>query len=368
MAISIRPYADGDIPAAKAFNERMLHGKAPSEFMLPEATPRPLSELADPLITSTYFLAADGEFVRGGFVLTDYPASLAGEKVNATDLIAPLSEGIIDPAFGMTGMQYIKYLQKYTKYGMAVGMGNVNNPFPRLLKAAGWNVMSVPFFFHVVRAGRFFSQMRVFEGSTIKKLVAKIAGPTGLGTLGLAALQYRKWTAGAALDVADPGAWGAWADEIWSRFVPNCSFAITRDAAALREFHPAADKRMVRLVLKRDGKPVGWAAALLTRMHDDKYFGNLKVATIMDCVAAVEDLPAAIVASTNELGRRGADLVITNQTHTLCQNAFRAAGYLSGPSNYCLGVSKTITEAVKNAGGDGTIYVTRADGDGRMHL
>ena len=247
-------------------------------------------------------------------------------------------------------------------------MGNVNNPFPRLLRAAGWRVLSVPFYFQVLNAGRFFSQMRVFDASPAKKIVAKVAGPTGLGALGLAALQYRRRTAGGGLQVEDPGEWGKWAHEIWQDFVPKCSFAVSRDAVALPEFHPESDKRMVRLLVKRSGKPVGWAAALLTQMQDDKYFGNLKVATILDCLAGEAEMPAAIAAVTAELGRRGADLVITNQTHALCQEAFRAAGYLSGPSNYCLGISKTIATAVDAAGGDGTIYVTRADGDGRMHL
>ena len=371
MAISIRPYGASDVPAALAFNERMRQGKAASEFLLPDSPPPPTPEGAK--IRSVFYLAVDNDFVRGGFVLCDYPAFVAQQPVTATDLIAPLSEGIVDPAFGMVGMQHIKYLQKYTKHGMAVGMGDVNNPFPRLLKAAGWTVLKVPFFFHVVRAGRFLREMRVFDATPARKIAAKIAGPTGLGAIGVAALQARKWMAGGGLTVEPVQSWESWATDLWRAFLPNCAFAVSRDADTLPDLHPSSDQRLQRLLIKRNGRPVAWAAALLTQMRDDKYFGNLKVATILDCVSSFDDMPAAIVAATTELGRRGADLVITNQTHVRCQQAFRAAGYLPGPSNYCLGLSKTIGDAVRSSLGESglgedAIYVTRADGDGRMHL
>ena len=75
--------------------------------------------------------------MRGGFTLIDFPARLAGKEITATDWMAPLSEGIVDPRHSMFGLQFVKYLQKNVPYGMVVGMGGIGKPFPRLLKAAG---------------------------------------------------------------------------------------------------------------------------------------------------------------------------------------------------------------------------------------
>lgn len=370
MALQISLYTEDLAPAAQAFNERMRRGNAPSEFLLPDKPPVP-EDRRSRRIQSSYYLGTDGGLVRGGFVLVEYPAWLAGEEIRATDCMAPLSEGIVDPAYSMVGMHFIRYLQKNARHALAVGMGAVNNPFPRLLKASGWTVREVPFFFRICRAGRFFREMRVFERSAPLRILARIAAATGAGYLGAAALQSRglaaAWRA-SQLATETPADWGDWADDIWQRFRAECSFAISRDRETLRELYPPTEPRLVRFLVRQRNRPVAWAAALLTQMSGDKFFGNLKVATILDCPGDFATMAPAILAVTRALAARGADLVITNQSHRACQAAFRSAGYLRGPSNYCVGVSKAIAGIALAGSGEERIYITRGDGDGRMHL
>jgi len=74
--------------------------------------------------------------------------------------------------------------------------------------------------------------------------------------------------------------------------------------------------------------------------------------------AAVPEPSAFVLAGT------GADLTITNESHPACQSAFRQAGFLVGPSNYLVGLSKAISDQASN----GAIHITRGDGDGPIHL
>jgi hypothetical protein len=104
-------------------------------------------------------------------------------------------------------------------------------------------------------------------------------------------------------------------------------------------------------------------------MQDSRHFGNLNVGTILDCVAAADSRTAAISQTANLLARLGADIVLTNHAHGSLQQACLQAGFRQGPSNYVLAASPRLVTAI---GGSpvacGQIYLTRADGDGRINL
>jgi predicted MPP superfamily phosphohydrolase len=63
------------------------------------------------------------------------------------------------------------------------------------------------------------------------------------------------------------------------------------------------------------------------------------------------------------------DLVLVNHSHAAWVRAFSSAGFLAGPSNYLLAISKRLTELVRaEPQGEERMHVTRGDGDGRIHL
>jgi hypothetical protein len=367
MAVRIVPYTDRESAAARAFNQRMRAAHAASDFLLPESPPLDGAG-EDRAIRAVYYLAMEDDVVRGGLVLGDYPATLGGAAITATVCIAPLSEGIIDPKYSMLGMQFVKFLKKHTQYGFATGMGDPANPYPRLLKASGWTILKVPFFFRVCRAGRFLSELGILNSTPARRIVARAASWSGLGALGIWAVQDRAWLPPASgLSIKAVDDWGPWVDEIWDEVRGLCSFSIARDFRTLRDLYPP-EQRLIRYSILRDGRPIGWAAAYDTAMHGSKFFGNMRVATILDCVARPADVAGSVIAVSRELKRRGVDLIISNQIHGEWQNAFRRAGFLPGPSNYCLGLSPSVAESVRAGLGEAAIYLTRGDGDGRMHV
>ena len=371
MSVRFVPYTSREAPEAIAFNQRMREGNAATDFLLPEAPPEEAGP--DRAIKAVYYLAVEEETVRGGFVLGDYPAWLNSKAITATVCIAPLSEGIIDPKFSMLSMHFVRYHRSHNPYGFASGMGSPNNSYPRLLRAAGWSILEIPFFFRVCRANRFLRQIGPLRRSRLRHIGSSLAAWSGLGAAGLVALHSRGLlvrSQAADLSAETVTEWGSWANEIWDQVRESFSFAICRDLSTLKDLYPVSETRVIRLLVRRGGSVpiVGWVTTLDTQMKGDQYFGDLRVATILDCMAAPPDLAAVVYTVSRMLQRAGADLIISNQSHSLWQDAFRRSGFLQGPSNYCLGISKPIAEAIRPGEGPSRIYFTRGDGDGRMHL
>jgi hypothetical protein len=114
---------------------------------------------------------------------------------------------------------------------------------------------------------------------------------------------------------------------------------------------------------------VGWSTGIVTAMKNDRYFGNLSVGTILDGMAPRQHLCALLTLSQAELRSLGADLIITNQTHAQWRKYLLQLGFLAGPSNYGLAISKSLTAALRKIFDSGPrIHVNRGDGAGRLHL
>ncbi len=366
---------DQDISAVRAFNARVAV-KAP--FFLPEhiSSPRSDTNFAAPAISRTHFVAMDGVDVRGGFMLMKQPVYLEGQVRGACNSQSMLSEGISDRKYGIVAAQMLKYIERNEEFPFMVGMGDAKAPLPRLLAAAGWNVRAVPFFFRIYDAAKFFREMRMFRKNLILSVVAGTIAATGIGGLGVALLQARPWARRKVLrglTFTPAASWGPWADEIWRQYEPRCSFAVVRDRSTLDLLYPlngsSLDRGQIKAgIVHRDSCPIGWATWLNTAMQNDKHFGNLTVATILDCVSAPEHAVSMIQLVAGHVAGTGADLIISNQSHSLWTKAFRRAGFLAAPSNYLLATAKSLTAAIVAGGGAERVHLTRGDGDGRIHL
>ena len=257
-----------------------------------------------------------------------------------------------------------------------VGMGGLEASLPRLLVGAGWEVRAVPFFFRVHNAPRFLREMKIFRKNLPRRFFAGTAAATGAGWLGVKVLQARPWVSKKdlrELTLTPVTSWGPWADEIWRQYEPHCSFAVVRDRSTLDLLYPLNGgppnrSHVMAGVVHRDSSPIGWATWLSTAMQNHPHFGNLHVATILDCVASPEHATSIVHLVAERLAENGVDLIISNQTHALWASAFRQAGFLTGPSNYLLATAKTLTAAILAGGGTERVHVTRGDGDGRIHL
>ena len=83
----------------------------------------------------------------------------------------------------------------------------------------------------------------------------------------------------------------------------------------------------------RDGKVVGWAVLLNTQMSGHKHFGDMRVGTLVDCLAKPEDARDVVACARDVLEANGADLIVSNQGSRAWGQALKHCGFLQGPSN-----------------------------------
>jgi hypothetical protein len=369
MEIRIVPYTEPLASAAGSFNRRMREHNQ-TEYLLGETAPVTESEEAP--IRNAPYLAVEGDAVRGGFLLASFPAFLAGEEgVEVLNCREPVSEAIIDRKYSFLALQMLKFMDRKGPYLFALGMGSQERPFPRLLKGAGWTVYPVPFLFRVVRARPFLENLQRLQQPPLLAATARIAARSGAGSMATGLAQARPFsglTGLKGLTLHQVSAWDEWADQLWEQFRLLCSFTVTRDRRTLNALYPPGDRIRIYL-MRRGGQPAGWVTALHTSMRGHRHFGNMRVGTILDAVAAPGEMRAAATLAMRALAADGADLLVTNQSHELWVRAFRKAGFLGAASNYILALSKRLAARIaEQPGGHTTVHLTRGDSDGRIFL
>ena len=364
--IVIAPYTADKVAAVRDFNARLAAVNAYSEFQLDETPParrdgRRFDEAA--------FLALDEGAVRGSFTLNTQEFSFGGEVARVAHYRLPVSEGVLSRAYAGVGLQMLRTALKLEPMLFALGMGGVDRALPQMLKAVGWRLHPVPFYFRVIRAQRFLKELRLFQTGGIRGAAALVARLTGVGPAGIHAVQ---WLRRYRVDdtIAEPvRAFDAWADALWERANDRYAMIAARDAATLNTLYPVADNRFLRLRVTRDGAIAGWALLLDTQMSGHKQFGDLRVGTIADCLALPEDAGAVIAASADWLANRGVDLIVSNQSHRAWGRACERSGFFRGPSNYVFAASKKLAGALEPFDANrNEMHINRGDGDGPIHL
>jgi hypothetical protein len=94
------------------------------------------------------------------------------------------------------------------------------------------------------------------------------------------------------------------------------------------------------------------------------HFGNMTVGTLLDCLAVPGDEAGIAASGSEKMEHLEADILVSNQTHRSWITALRRSGYFEAPSNYMLGTSPELTRLIQFD----KAHITRADGDGRIHL
>ena len=352
----------------KAFNERLAAGGVAREFFFPESNvPYWLPKLNGRRLYQEYYLALEGDFVRGGFILKHQDFSLSGATQPVVYYHLPVSEGIVNKAYASVGVLMLRSAMKMQPTLFALGMGGFDRPLPTMLKAMGWSLSAVPFYFRVNRPNAFLGEIMPLRQSPQRRIAARIARFSGMGHVGIKTLHRirTKHADGAAEPITT---FSGWANDLWAQNAARYPLIADRGADVLNVLYPA-DKNFVRLRVTRASRVRGWAVALDTQMHNNKYFGNLRVGTIADGFAAPDDATAVIGAVTGALENRGVDLIIGNHSNTAWGEGFRSNGFLQGPSNFIFAASKPLAEKLapfdKN---QSHVYFMRGDGDGPVNL
>jgi len=370
MAIAIQPHTEERIPAVKAFNQRLAAGGIAPEFHFPESNiPCWLPKRDGRRIYQEYYLAVDGEDVRGAFILKFQEFSVGGETRTIVYYHLPISEGIVNQAYASVGVFMLRSATKMQPVLFALGMGGFDRPLPTMLKAMGWSLSAVPFYFRVHHPAAFLRQIAGLRQSAGRRALAGIASVTGTGWLGIKALHWlRTKRSVPGVEASAVASFGSWADELWRQCSPLYPLIADRRGDTLNVLYPPG-KNFASLRITRGSETLGWAVVLDTQMRHNKYFGNLRVGTLADCLASPENAPAVLQAATRVLEERGVDLIIANHSHAAWGDAFQSAGYLQGPSNFIFAASKPLAEKLtpfettRNL-----VYFMRGDGDGPVNL
>ena len=353
MPLALVPYTAAHVAAVRDLNLRLSQGGS-SDLLLPE-TPVPgwLPDLE-------LYVAEEADKVRGGYILRRQQFLVCGQRTQAAHYRLPVSEGQVDRAYASLGLRLVRDALAREPRLYAMGMSGWHKPLPKMLQAMKWRMCEVPFHFKVLRPARFLRNIRALRTSAARSFAMDFAAWSGAGWIGMKAMGQGRRLPAQSCDLAP--SFAGWADDVWRNSCDAYALLAIRDAATLDSIYPVSDPRFLRVRTAE-----GWALALDTCMQEDKYFGNLRVGTIADCLAPPPAAAAVTRAATALLESRGVDLIISNQLHGAWSRALLDAGFRRGPSNYLLAMSPAFAAAAGSAPDDG-FHINRGDGDGPIHL
>jgi len=353
--------------AVRAFNERLAAKGATYSFPL-----LPPTVQADGSLGSTNYLAMDGDEVRGGYTLIRHE-SLVTEVLQPVQFLQiPLSEGIVDPKFRMVGALLLKDALKKSPLLFGLGMGGIEQPLPRLLKALGFKLHSVPFYFRVFRPARFFRSIVPLRSTPLRRTAFDFLAATHILDLPVLMVHAAK-AAGApgrgGVETAIVNEFEGWADTVWEAARHRYSMVAERYAAALNLRYPQSAERLIRLRIRRRGADIGWAVVMDSQFQDHKYFGRMRVGTFVDALALPGEEALVVREAVAFLRGRSADLMISNQCAEVWGSALQNNGFLAAASNFGFAASpKLFALLAETDPSFARAHLCRGDGDGPIHL
>jgi len=354
MPIRIVRYTADHVAAVRDLNRRLSPDEVLEELQFPE-TPDP-----GWLPGMELFVALEDGAARGGYMLRRQEFSVLGETVPVAHYRQPLSEGVIDRKYAMLALRLVRDALVREPRLYALGMGGFQNPLPQMLKRLGWRICAVPFHFKVVHPFRFLREIQALRTTPARRFLLDAAAYTGAGWLGLRLMGHARRVRNVKSETA--ARFSEWADAVWEQSRTGYTLLAARNSGILDALYPPGDPRFLRI--RAAG---GWAVLLDTAMEGHKQFGNIRVGTIVDCLAPPEDAATVVRAATRTLEKRGVDLIVSNQLHAGWCQALAAAGFRRGPSNFLFAASPALAALLDDAE-DGEFHINRGDGDGPIHL
>ena len=150
--------------------------------------------------------------------------------------------------------------------------------------------MLVPFLFRIVHPNVFLRNIAALRTSPARRGLFDLLGYSGLGWGGIKAIQSlrgkHRALAGVTFEIVPEFA--DWADDVWNQSKNHLRLSPSR-STKVNVLYPATDRRFMRLKVMRNGKVFGWAVLLNTQMSGHKHFGDMRVGTLVGCLATPED-------------------------------------------------------------------------------
>ena len=341
-------------------------------FRLPVLISR-YSSTKDLIHERNFILTENKTIVRAGYTL-----KCQWFKVNDTLLqigyyYRPVSAGLYNKKYNICGVLLVNDAQKRYPNIFSLGMGEVSEALPKLLKGLNWNLQKIPFFFKVCHPLPFLKNIRYLKDTKLKSFIIMLLANSGLGWLFMkffflvVSLFYIRLKKEPHIVVEEMEIFDQDLNSVWENAKQHSLFIAVRNSKYLKTLY--SDKRFIKLKFSDANKIVGWSISLCTQLDDHKQFGHMKLGSIVDCLS-LKGYEKSIISKTSEkLKRKGVDLIVTNQSHIFWKNALKMNIFINGPSNFIFASSKELSD--KLMGGIKSkdyIHLTRGDGDGPINL
>jgi hypothetical protein len=367
VAVAIHRFGPEHTEAVGDFNRRLQ--EAGSDWRFPDShEPSWLARNNGSATFQEFYVAADGDGVRGAYALQRRPAAIDGEPLEIGTWYLPISEGAVDPRYALVAMLMMRDALRRAPVSFCLGMNGVDSAVAKLGARLGCEPWPVPFFARIQNGGRFAREARYLRRKRGLAPILDVATTTGVASLaaGLVRLALRRSPRNESdLRVELVEEFGPWADMLWERCAPHYSFIELRDATTLNRVYPKGRARLTRLRLRRGSQTFGWAVLQATRMRNHPNFGELHVGRITDVLAAPEDAELVTDAATAALSALEVDLMLANQGHPVWCTALRRQAFLPIPSNFAFAPSPELAERIRAVDpGYQRLHLNRGDGDG----
>lgn len=362
--LQIQPYNEPLVEAARDFNRRLDQSGTRHFIRLPEsATPGMLACDKGTGFFQECFLGVENGAVRGGYILYHQKWSIAGEGVAVANAMRPISEGVIERAYSLVGVALIQHALRREPLQFGLGLGGADEAITKMLRTMRWEVRPVPMYFRVLNGRRFAEEFRPIRARRALSLMADAAVRTGLASAAIhAAGLPASWRKRRGIEAECIDHFSGWADELWREAQRAYSVLEWRDSVVLNELF-AGRPQYFRLRVSERGRSMGWAVLDQVSTTRTK-FGGMQVYTILDCLALPPDTEAVIAAATRFLAARGADLVLSYQTHPSWRRALRRAGFYRRPSTFLFASAPELTRRIRAADAAlSSVHLTRGGGD-----
>lgn len=368
--VEIVLYSRAHRQAVDGLNARLAEGG--SEWRFPPRE-RPPSAEDLPVWKESYVAVGDGE-VCGGYILIHRQFFLDGRPLDVVCLQLPVSLGEVDSAFAHVSVALLLDAIRRCPHLYSLGLGAEDAQFARLLAAARWRHVTVPFYFSVKSGNRFARNIHLPAGKAVEQAALRVLGHSRLAGVALRIRRTLRSAQGSRARAAaerwrQRADFDDFADDVFAANVMSYGLVADRRMSAVRQLYPPQDGRYLRLTVEENDRVIGWALVLDTKMTRNRHFGDMRVGSIVDCFSAPADAHAVISVADAFLTQRGVDIVVSNQLHPQWCQALEAAGYEAGPSNFLFYYSEELAERLDSSEKwTERIHINRGDGEGPGQL
>ena len=341
-------------------------------FRLPFPASRSLRS-EDFIFERKFILTENKTTVRAGYTLKYQWFKVNDALIQIGSCHNPITAGLFNKKYNICGVLLLHDAQKKNANLFCLGMGGYSEALPKLLKGMNWNFQTIPFFFKVCNPRPFLINIRYLKRTKLKSFIITLAANSGLGWLSLKFIflfvslfniRFKKepYIETKEIEIFDQGL-----DFVWENTKQYNAFIAVRNCNYLKTLY--SDKKFIKLKFLDKNKIVGWSISLCTKLQDHKQFGYMKLGSIVDCLS-LKGYESSIINKTSKmLKRKGADLIVSNQSHIFWKNAFKMNFFINGPSNFIFSSSKLLSDKLmSNIKLQDHIHLTRGDGDGPIHL